>query len=106
MNVEDPAVVGVPPITPAAERVSPAGREPELVDQVYGDVPPVAFICVLYAWPTVPFGTLVVTMPKGAGGVPPPVVLKNSHMAGALVATPGSKVTPRPSSVRRSTLSC
>ena len=47
VNVEGPAVVGVPPITPAEERLSPAGSEPELVDQEYGEVPPVAFNCVL-----------------------------------------------------------
>ena len=34
VNVEDPAVVGVPPITPATETVSPAGREPGLMDHV------------------------------------------------------------------------
>jgi len=33
VKVEDPAVVGVPLITPAEERLSPAGSEPELVDQ-------------------------------------------------------------------------
>jgi C-terminal processing protease CtpA/Prc len=33
-------------------------------------------------------------------------VVKNSHMAGAVAASPGSLVTPRPSSVRRSTLWC
>jgi len=46
VKVEDPAV-GVPLIAPAEERLSPAGSEPELVDQEYGEVPPVAFICVL-----------------------------------------------------------
>ena len=34
VNVEDPAVVGVPLITPPEERLSPAGSEPEVVDQV------------------------------------------------------------------------
>ena len=34
VKVEDPAVVGVPLIIPAAERLSPVEREPELRDQV------------------------------------------------------------------------
>ena len=34
VKVEDSAVVGVPLITPAEERLSPAGSEPELADQV------------------------------------------------------------------------
>lgn len=37
-----PAVVGVPVITPAVLMVSPAGRVPAVLDQVYGVVPPVA----------------------------------------------------------------
>src|SRR5579862_6126745 len=34
------------------------------------------------------------------------VKLKNSHIFGAPAADPGSLVTPRPSSIRRRTLSC
>jgi hypothetical protein len=38
-----PLAVGVPEIMPVvAERLSPAGRLPEPVDQLYGAVPPVA----------------------------------------------------------------
>jgi hypothetical protein len=38
-----PLAVGVPLITPVAgARESPAGREPEEMDHVYGVVPPVA----------------------------------------------------------------
>ena len=37
-----PAVVGLPEMTPAADRVSPAGSEPDASDQVSGPVPPVA----------------------------------------------------------------
>jgi len=33
VKVEDPALLGVPLIAPAVERLSPAGSEPELVDQ-------------------------------------------------------------------------
>ena len=38
-----PEVVGVPVIAPVdALRVRPAGREPELMEKVYGDSPPPA----------------------------------------------------------------
>jgi len=36
-----PAVVGVPPIVPF-DRLNPAGRDPDTIDQVYGAVPPLA----------------------------------------------------------------
>ena len=43
-----PLAVGFPEITPVdAARLSPAGRVPEVRDQVYGLVPPVAFSVVL-----------------------------------------------------------
>ena len=42
VNDEVPAAVGVPLICPELPRVSPAGREPELSDQLYGVVPPLA----------------------------------------------------------------
>lgn len=51
-----PAAVGVPEITPPAERVNPAGNVPSDSDQVYGDMPPLAVSVWLYAVPTVPFG--------------------------------------------------
>jgi hypothetical protein len=51
------AVVGVPEITPVdATRLNPAGNEPELIDQVYGVVPPLACSVAEYAVPTVPPG--------------------------------------------------
>jgi hypothetical protein len=34
VNVNDPVVVGVPVITPALDRLRPAGRLPEAIDQV------------------------------------------------------------------------
>ena len=38
-----PLAVGVPETRPVeGARLSPAGRAPEEIDQVYGDVPPVA----------------------------------------------------------------
>jgi hypothetical protein len=49
-----PAVVGVPEITPVeASRLSPAGREPEVIAQEYGVMPPVAWSVAEYALPTV-----------------------------------------------------
>jgi hypothetical protein len=40
---ELPVAVGAPEIFPlAAPKLSPAGKAPELIDQVYGAVPPVA----------------------------------------------------------------
>ena len=35
-----PLVVGVPETRPFDARVSPAGRAPEVIDHVYGEVPP------------------------------------------------------------------
>jgi hypothetical protein len=43
VKLKVPLVVGVPEITPVLDaRLSPAGRLPALIDQVYGVVPPVA----------------------------------------------------------------
>lgn len=42
VKLNEPEVVGVPEIVPAATRVRPPGREPELRLQVYGVTPPVA----------------------------------------------------------------
>ena len=42
VNEAVPAVVGVPLICPELLKVRPAGREPELSDQLYGVVPPLA----------------------------------------------------------------
>ena len=42
VNEELPAVVGVPLICPEPLSVSPAGKLPELIDQLYGAVPPLA----------------------------------------------------------------
>jgi hypothetical protein len=38
----EPAVVGVPEITPALDRDNPPGSAPDAMDQEYGGVPPVA----------------------------------------------------------------
>lgn len=61
VTVDEPAVVGVPP-TVQPVNVRPAGREPELMEQVYGVVPPLASIGALYATPTVPFGSVLVSV--------------------------------------------
>lgn len=42
VKLEVPAVVGVPEITPAALRLNPAGKVPDVTDHVYGAVPPAA----------------------------------------------------------------
>ena len=43
VNVYEPAVLGVPDSCPLAEfRDSPAGRLPDILDQLYGEVPPTA----------------------------------------------------------------
>jgi hypothetical protein len=39
---EFPACVGIPLIVPLAARVKPVGNVPEVMDQLYGAVPPVA----------------------------------------------------------------
>jgi hypothetical protein len=43
VNAEEPAVAGVPEIAPPALIDNPAGRLPDVTDQLYGGVPPVAF---------------------------------------------------------------
>jgi hypothetical protein len=43
VNLEVPAVVAVPEIVPVvAANAKPMGRLPEVIDQLYGAVPPVA----------------------------------------------------------------
>ena len=47
VKLNEPDAVGVPEIVPvAAARVKPAGNAPELMLQLYGVVPPVAWIIV------------------------------------------------------------
>jgi hypothetical protein len=58
-------VVGVPEIAPEEDSVRPGGRDPEVMVQVKGAVPPVAFNCALYPCPTVPGGRLVVEIANG-----------------------------------------
>ena len=57
------AVVGVPEIMPVASNESPAGNAgDEPTAQVYGDEPPDAASVVVYAVPTVAFGSDCVVM--------------------------------------------
>jgi len=55
---DEPAVVGVP-LTVQPARAKPAGKVP-VIEQLYGDAPPVAPIGALYGTPTVPFGSVFV----------------------------------------------
>jgi hypothetical protein len=63
---DEPAVVGLP-LTVHPESVSPAGKVP-VIEQVYGDVPPVAPISALYGTPTVPLGSVFVSV-SAAGAI-------------------------------------
>jgi hypothetical protein len=62
--------VGVPEMIPVdAARLSPAGRLPALIDQLYGDVPPFACSTVEYCEPTVPEGRLEVVIESDTGAM-------------------------------------
>ena len=60
-------IVGVPEITPALLRLSPAGSVPEARVQVSVPLPPVAVSVVLYAVPTVPPANAPLVVIAGAG---------------------------------------
>jgi hypothetical protein len=68
VKLEVPAVVGVPEIV-FPESVSPAGKEPEVIVQLYGDVPAVACKVAEYAALTCPAGREVVVICTGLGAV-------------------------------------
>lgn len=57
--------MGVPEITPAGESVNPGGSAPELSDQVYDGMPPVAESVALYGVPIVIDGSDVVVIARG-----------------------------------------
>ena len=66
VNANVPALVGVPAMTPVdAFRVTPPGRLPATMLQLYGVVPPVAARACEYAAPTLPFGRLAVVSVNG-----------------------------------------
>ena len=52
-----PEAVGEPVMAPAAESERPEGREPEVIDQAFPPVPPVAERDWLYTAPMVPLGS-------------------------------------------------
>lgn len=54
VNVNEPAVVGLPESVPPVERLNPAGNMPEPRLQLYGVVPPLAASVVEYATLTCP----------------------------------------------------
>ncbi len=55
VNVNGPAVVGVPVIAPVeASRLNPVGRPPDVIENVYGGTPPLATSVELYGTPTWP----------------------------------------------------
>jgi hypothetical protein len=60
VKFDEPAAVGVPPILPLELSDSPGGREPVVIDHVYGPKPPEALSVAEYATPTSPFGSEVV----------------------------------------------
>ena len=57
---EEPAVVGVPEIAPAALMVSSAGKLPLVTLRLMVPTPPVVCTLTLYAVPTKPLGSVVV----------------------------------------------
>ncbi len=66
VKLKVPEDVGVPEITPVvALRTSPAGKEPALIDHVYGVFPPVAVSVAVYAVPALPPGRDVVVTAGG-----------------------------------------
>jgi hypothetical protein len=69
VKFEAPAAVGVPPSTPAADRLKPAGRVPADTDQLYGVIPPVATSVWLYAVPTAPAGSVAVVIVGAAAAL-------------------------------------
>jgi hypothetical protein len=67
VTVELPAAVGVP-LTVQPLSVSPAGRVPVVMEQLYGEVPPLAPMVALYVMPTVPSGSVLVSV-RAAGSM-------------------------------------
>ena len=62
---EEPDVVGVPEIVPEEESVRPAGRVPEMSDQITPEE--FAVSVVEYGVPVVPDGRVVVVMVRAEG---------------------------------------
>lgn len=61
-----PLAVGVPAMAPLPDAsLNPAGRLPDVIDQVYGAVPPLAARLTLYDVPTTPEDNEAVEMATG-----------------------------------------
>ena len=69
VNVAGPATVGVPVTEQPAPNVRPAGREPAVIVQEYGEVPPLTPMVALYETATLPFGNAPVASTSGAGAI-------------------------------------
>ena len=65
MKFEIAAVHGVPEIVPLAPRVSPLGRDPEVMLQEKGGTPPDSCSATLYGPPPVSPGSAVVVIDGG-----------------------------------------
>lgn len=85
VSVEVPAVVGMPVTAQFAPIDRPAGSVPDVMVQVYGDVPPLTPTVAEYAVPTVPFGRLPVVMVTEV--VPDATVIVNALVPVALFAS-------------------
>ena len=65
VNESDPTALGVPLIWPELFSARPAGKLPELSDQLYGVVPPLAASVAEYGVPSVVLANEVVVIDKG-----------------------------------------
>jgi hypothetical protein len=63
---KEPAAVGVPETVPFAAKLTPAGSEPEAMDQAYPGVPPEADRACEYGNVIAPFGKVLVVIDKAA----------------------------------------
>jgi hypothetical protein len=62
VKLKEPDAVGVPEIVPADDNVSPPGKAPALMLQLYGVVPPLAASVIEYAVPACTEGTETVVI--------------------------------------------
>jgi len=64
VNVNEPAVVGVPEIPPRVLNIKPGGSTPPVKFQPYGASPPLAATLAIYGTPAFPLGSEVVVMAR------------------------------------------
>ena len=67
MNVEVPAPVAVPLITPDADRPNPVGSEPAVIAKLLPPAPPVVAIVALYGVLIPAFASVAVLIASGGG---------------------------------------